>query len=156
MCAGISFSIDIIEPSELDQFFTPDEFRKQRKGDLIETFFWQNKPFLPVEENNSVHLYHWGNREEFLKMPKTGWAKIESIQDGRWDYLSPKAVCIPSIMGCEKKHWFKTPKGIKGVKVRYHNVTRVYLLTTKASQDFAEYTCHDRMPVGRIIYPVLK
>ena len=152
MCAGISFSIDQIEPYELDQFFTPEEFKKQRKGGLIETFFWHNKPFLPVEENGLVHLYHWGNQDGFLKMPKTGWAKIESVQDGRWDYLVPQAVRIPSLMGYEKKHWFKTPEGIKGVKVRYHNVIRVCLLTTKASQEFVAYTGHDRMPVGKIIY----
>ncbi len=153
MCAGITFPIDTIKPNELDQFFTPEEFGKQRKGDSVQTFFWQNKPFLPAEdESGEIHLYHWGNRDKFFKMPKTGWAKIESVQDGLWDWLAPKTVWIPSLMGYEKRKWFRTPEGIKGVRVRYHNITRVYLLTTKANQQFLQYTGHDRMPMGKIIY----
>lgn len=147
MCAGISFSIDKINPHELDRFFTPLEFEKQRKGDIIVTFFWQDKPFLTVEENQQINLYPWGNRDKNIKLPKTGWAKIESVQDGRWDWLAPKIVTIPSLMGYEKKKWFKTPSGIKAVKVRYHNLTRVYMLTTKATKNYLEFTGHDRMPV---------
>lgn len=147
MCAGISFSIDKINPKELDRFFTPLEFAKQRKGDLVMTFFWQVQPFLPVEEEGGVHLYKWGNRDKNIKLPKTGWAKIESVQDGRWDWLSPKIVTVPSYMGYEKKKWFKTPKGIKALKVCFHNLTRVYLLTTKPTLDYVKLTGHDRMPV---------
>ena len=152
MCAGISFYLDKINPHELDRFFTPEEFAKQRKGDIIQTFFWQEHPFLPVAEADGVKLYPWGNRDAGIKLPKTGWAKIESVQDGRWDWLAPQAVNIPSVMGYEKKKWFRTPDGVKGIKVRFHDTTRVYLLTAKASQVFLEYTGHDRMPVGKIIY----
>lgn len=152
MCAGLSFHIDDIRTEELDRFFTPEEFEKQRKGDMIETFFWQHRPFLPVEEEDGIHLYDWGNREAFTKLPKTGWAKLESIQDGKWDWLSPKRVIIPGLMGYEKKKWFKTPRGIIGIKVRYHNLTRVYIVTTKADQEFLRLTGHDRMPVGKINY----
>ena len=152
MCAGISFHIDKIDPSELDRFYEPDEFEKQRKGDRLESFIWQHRPFLPVEEDDGVHLYEWGNREPFVKLPKTGWAKLESIQDGRWDWLKPQRVIIPSSMGYERKKWFKTPDGLVGMKVRYHNLTRVYLVTTKADQSFRILTGHDRMPVGKINY----
>ena len=153
MCAGISFPIDTIDAFELDQFFSAEEYKKQRKGDSIQTFFWQSKPFLPAEdESGNIHLYHWGNRDNLLKMPKTGWARLESIQDGRWDYLAPKAVWVPSLMGYEKRKWFKTPAGLKGVRVRHHNITRIYMLTTKADQQFKEYTGHDRTPVGKIVY----
>ena len=153
MCAGISFPLDAIDPRELDQFFLPEEFAKQRKGDSVQTFFWQAKPFLPAEDESGViHLYHWGNRERTLHLPKTGWAKLESVQDGLWDYLSPKKVWIPSLMGYEKKKWFKTPEGVMGIRVRYHNIVRVYLLTIKATQAFARYTGHDRQPVGKVVY----
>lgn len=152
MCAGISFYIDKINPVELDQFFTGKEFQKQLKGRLVQSFFWQDKPFLPIQEDDGVKLYHWGNRDRMLKMPKTGWAKQESLQDGRWDWLAPKVVTIPSVMGYEKKKWFKTPEGIKAIKVRYHNIMRVYMITTKASSVFMEYTGHDRMPIGKLIY----
>jgi hypothetical protein len=152
MCAGISFKIDKINPDELDQFFLPAEFDKQRKGDLVETFYWQNKPFLPVEEIDGVRLYAWGNKDKNLRIPKTGWARIESVRDSLWDWLSPQKVIIPCEMGYEKRKWFKTPEGLAGVRVRYSNITRVYLLTTKADQQFMRYTGHDRMPVGKIEY----
>ncbi len=153
MCAGISFYIDKIDGRELDNFFLQEEFEKQRKGDLIQSFFWQNKPFLPVEEDDGVKLYHWGNRDRLLKLPKTGWAKQESLQDGMWDWLAPKIVKIPSFMGYEKRKWFKTPDGLKAVKVRYNNIVRVYIITTKASAVFQEYTGHDRMPaLSKIVY----
>lgn len=151
MCAGISFPIDKINPVELDQFFTRQEFEKQRRGDMVETFFWQAKPFLPVEENGLVHLYHWGNREISAALPKTGWAKIESLRDGLWDKFNPRKVLVPSAWGCEKKKWFKTPAGVAAVKVRYGEIVRVYLLTQKATLDFIDYTGHDRMPVGKLI-----
>jgi len=153
MCAGISFHIDNIDPHELDHFFTPEEYQKQRKGDLIETFYWQKKPFLPVEEDGVVHLYEWGNRDVGVKMPKTGWAKIESIQDGLWDWLSPKKVIIPISFGHEKRKWFKTPRGLTGIKVRFHNLTRVYLITAKADLTFISKIGHDRMPaLAKIVY----
>ncbi len=146
MCAGISFHIDNIDSPELDRFFTPEEYQKQRKGDLIETFYWQKKPFLPVEEEGEVHLYEWGNRESGIKLPKTGWAKIESVQDGLWDWLSPKRVVITSDYGYEKRKWFKTPRGLTGIKVRLNDSIRVYLLTAKADLDFKNRIGHDRMP----------
>jgi len=152
MCAGLSFHIDNINPKELLRFFTPEEFDKQRKGDTVQTFFWQHRPFLPIEEEGEVHLYDWGNRDKAIKLPKTGWAKIESVRDGRWDWLSPKIVKVPSTAGYEKRKWFKTPEGVQAVKVRYHNLTRVYLLTTKADQEFMKKINHDRQPVGKIVH----
>jgi len=153
MCAGISFHIDNINPHELDRFFTPQEYEKQRKGDLIEAFYWQNKPFLPVEEDGEVYLYEWGNREIGTKLPKTGWAKIESVQDGLWDWLAPRRVIIPSDFGYEKRRWFKTPRGLTGIKVRLNDSTRVYLLTAKADLEFKARIGHDRMPaLAKIVY----
>ncbi len=148
MCAGIQFPLDKIDPRELDRFVLPDDFEGHRKGDSFQAFFWDKQPFLPVEEADGVHLYPWGNRDALLKMPKTGWTKVESLQDGKWDYLMPKKVLIPCEFGYEKKKWFRTPVGLTGIKTRYHNVIRVYLLTEKADQNFINFTGHDRMPVS--------
>jgi hypothetical protein len=152
MCAGLSFHIDNLNRKELDRFYTPEEFVKQRKGDILEVFFWQKRPFLPVEEEDGIHLYDWGNRDATVKLPRTGWAKLESLRDGKWDWLSPQKIIIPADRGYEKRKWFKTPRGLSGIKVRYHNLTRVYLITEKASLDFIHLTGHDRMPVGKIVY----
>jgi len=152
MCGGISFSLDKIELAELNRFITPKEYEILRKGDSIQSFYWQRRPFLPVLEEGMVHLYDWGNREDEVKLPRSGWAKVEALRDGMWDWLAPKTVIIPCTMGYERRHWFKTPRGIKAVKIRYHNITRVYLLTQKSDRSFIALTGHDRMPVGDINY----
>ena len=118
----------------------------------LENFFWDARPFLPVEDEGEIHLYDWGNRERGERMPRTGWAKLESLRDGQWDWLSPKVVNIPAFTGYEKKKWFRIVGGIKAVKVRYHNIIRVYMITVKANQDFLRLTGHDRMPYAKIIY----
>lgn len=152
MCAGISFLIDVVRGRDLDRFLTDDELDKKRKGDLVESFYWDAKPYLPVYEDDEVNLYPWGDREGRSGLPKTGWAKIESVRDGIWNAYSPKKVLIPSYAGYEKRHWFKTPQGIQGIKVRIHNITRVYILTAKADRQFLRIIGHDRMPMGEIIY----
>ena len=152
MCAGLSFHIDHINSHELDRFMTGQELLDARKGDHLQVFFWQKKPFLAIDEDDGVHLYEWGNREKNLKLPKTGWARLESIRDGMWDWLSPKVVRVPADFGYEKKKWFRTPQGVKAVKIRYNNIIRVYLLTMKADQEYLQYTGHDRMPMGKIVY----
>jgi hypothetical protein len=151
MCGGISFNINKIDSWELDRFLTPHEFEILRKGDSVQSFFWQRRPFLPVLEGGGVHLYDWGNRDPELKLPKTGLAKVEALRDSQWDWLAPQVVKIPAIMGYQNRRWFKTPCGLKAIKVRYHNIVRVYLLTTKADREFLAYTGHDRMPIGEII-----
>jgi len=152
MCAGISFPISQIDDLELHRFLTSKQVAGRSDDGYLETFFWDARPFLPVLEEGKVHLYDWGNREKTLKMPRTGWAKIESLRDGQWDWLSPKAVTIPAFRGCEKKKWFRILGGIKAVKVRYHNIVRVYMITAKSDQNFLNLTGHDRMPYARIVY----
>jgi len=152
MCAGIAFYENIILSEEIPNFFNNNELSKSRKGRLLESFYWQRRPFLPVFENDSIHLYEWGNRDGLLKMPKTGWARIESLRDGFWDYLSPKTVEVPCLYGYEKKKWFRSPYGLKAVKVHFHNIYRVYLITDKADQLFQKIIGHDRMPIGKIEY----
>ena len=152
MCAGISFPLSLVDDNELHRFLTTKEIAGRADDGYLEIFFWDARPFLPVLEEGKVHLYDWGNREKDLKLPKTGWAMQESLRDGRWDWLSPKLVLIPAFMGSEKKKWFLTPEGIKAIKVRYHNITRVYMITSKASQEYLRFTGHDRMPMAKIVY----
>jgi hypothetical protein len=80
-------------------------------------------------------------------LPKTGWAKLESVQKGTWKWLQPESVTIPSVQGFEKKKWFKTPGGIQGIKVKYKDQTRVYMLTAPATKNYLRLTGHERMPL---------
>ena len=56
MCAGITFFLDKIDETELSRFLTKEEFLKQKKGRMLESFYWQKRPFLPVLEDGEVHL----------------------------------------------------------------------------------------------------
>ena len=152
MCSRIGFSVNLVNKGELSRFLSIKERPRLKKGEFIQSFFWRNKAFLPAEEEGLVKLYPWGSKDSLVKLPRGGCLKLESLRDGHLDWLTPKKIKIPSEMGYEKGHWFKTPKGLVGIKVRYHNLTRVYLLTMKASSVFHEYTGSKRMPVGTIRY----
>jgi len=99
--------------------------------------------FVP---RNDIHLYDWGNREKEVDLPKTGWARSESLAEGRWNYLHPKPIVIPAELGYEKKVWFDIWGTIEGVLVEKNGVIRAYMLTVPASAEYQAKTSHDRMP----------
>ncbi|MFH1668014.1 MAG: hypothetical protein ABH884_03270 [Candidatus Komeilibacteria bacterium] len=143
MCGGVGFRIERISENELRQFYSPDELKEIKNNGQATSFFWSAKPVLPVQEKNEVRLYNWGNRDKEIKLPTTGWAKQESLKQGKWNHLEPKIVNIVAEQGYEKGVWFKIKKGLKGVLVK----NRVYMLTQPADHDYQELTKHDRMPI---------
>jgi len=58
---------------------------------------------LPVQSKDKIQLLSWGNKDDDVKLPKTGWAKEESLCEGKWNYMHPKLVDIPIDAGYEKK-----------------------------------------------------
>jgi hypothetical protein len=147
MCAGISFPLEKIKEEELKSFYTPKEWQEYKNSKIARTYFWQKRPFLPIEENGEVRLYDWGNRDSKNDFPKTGWAKIESLRKGSWDWLNPLIVKIPSTQGCEKQKWFATPGGMQGIKVHQGKQIRIYMLTCPADVKYLKLTGHERMPL---------
>ena len=93
----------------------------------------------------------WGNKDKGIRLPKTGWAREESIKDGKWDYLYPEFVDIPIEDGYEKKTKFKLSSGTKGIVVQKGDDSRVYMITKSASQEYQNETGHDREPLGEKI-----
>ena len=93
----------------------------------------------------------WGNKDKDLKLPKTGWAREESVKQGKWNWLDPEFVDIPVDKGYEKKVWFDLPEGTKGVLVKSKDKKeeRVYMITKEASDKYEKKTKHDREPIGR-------
>lgn len=83
-----------------------------------------------------------------MKLPPTGWARSESLREGKWDYLHPEEVDIPVDQGYEKKTWFDFKNGTKGVVVKRGENERVYIVTREANKDYAQETGHDREPLG--------
>jgi hypothetical protein len=148
MCGGIFCNWDKISKDELKQFLSPEEFEKASKKDGFESYFWQKEPLLPVEDNGEIHLRRWGNRSSEINLPKTGWAKQESIDAGKWAHLNPKFIKIPAKRGIEKGVWFDIKSGgLQGVLVHKDQEERVYMITKPAEDDYQNLTSHNRQPI---------
>jgi hypothetical protein len=148
MCGGVGFKIKNIPDKELKKHYSPELIKRFKHKDRVESFFWHKDAVLPIKENGSTRLAHWGNKDEDVHLPKTGWARSESLQEGKWDYLKPEEVDIPIESGYEKKTWFDMPKGAKGVIVRKNSDERVYMITKEASEEYKKETGHGREPLG--------
>lgn len=148
MCGGIVYNIMKIPKSELRKFYSDDEIAKFEKKGQFESFFWSRQPVLPIEENGNIELKHWGNRDKNLNLPQTGWAKSESIDQGKWAHLKPKMVKIPFDKGYEKGVWFETKgKCFKGVLISKDKNERVYMITKPADNEYEKLTKHNRQPI---------
>jgi hypothetical protein len=146
MCGGVRFKYDErIEPA-LAAAYTPEQLAQARESGIVESVFWQPRPVLPALVDGDLRLFDWGNRDEALKLPKTGWVRVESLQAGKWNYLRPREVVIPAFQGVEKKVWFGIEHGIRGYLVHRGDEQRVYMLTLPPTPEYRALTGHDRMP----------
>jgi hypothetical protein len=147
MCGGVRFQLDGALAEQLREAYSPEQLREAQEAGSIVSVFWQPRPVLPAIVEGHLGLYDWGNREKDLKLPQTGWARLESLEAGKWNYLHPQEVLIPATQGLEKKVWFDIEQGIRGYLVRRGDIARVYMLTEAASEAYRARTGHDRMPV---------
>jgi hypothetical protein len=146
MCGGVRFTYDErLEPA-LAAVYTPEQLAQARESGVVQSVFWQPRPVLPALLEGDLQLFDWGNRDEALKLPKTGWVRIESLQAGKWNYLRPREVVIPALQGVEKKVWFTIEHGIRGFLVHRGDQQRVYMLTLPPTPEYRALTGHDRMP----------
>ena len=146
MCGGVRFKYDErLEPT-LSTIYTPEQLAQARESGVVQSVFWQPRPVLPAIVDGDLQLFDWGNRDESLKLPKTGWVRIESLEAGKWKYLRPHEVIIPAFQGVEKKVWFGIDHGIQGFLVQRGDRQRVYMLTLPPTPEYRALTGHDRMP----------
>lgn len=140
MCAGIEFNgrrVLFAEPSP--------QLPILLKGGAIDWAPW-GKPFAESVDKSA---------------PAGGWARLESIQAGKWKRYGAKPVLIVATAFMERDArgeaiWFPVAPGlaIQGAAIRRPNATlqaeqglevvRVYVVTVPALGDVAEV--HDRMP----------
>ena len=146
MCGGIRFKYDAALEPALAEVYSQEQLEKARASGVVESVFWQARPVLPALVDGKLALFDWGNRDESLKLPKTGWVRVESLEAGKWNYLRPKEVVIPAFQGVEKKIWFGIDEGIRGFLVKRGDEKRVYMLTLPPTPEYRELTGHDRMP----------
>ncbi len=148
MCGGAGFKIKNIPEEELKKHYSSQLVKRFKTTGRIESFFWYKDAVLPVQSGDKTQLLTWGNKDDDVRLPKTGWAKEESLREGKWNYMHPKLVEIPIDAGYEKKTWFNMPRGTKGVVVKRDSNERVYMVTKDASEEYRQQTGHGREPVG--------
>lgn len=152
MCSGVSFESRNLSEGELEKFYTPAQIRAVKKRGHVEQYFWQDKAFLPIVTRTGTQLKIWGNKTDDLLLPKTAWAKLESIRAGKWEHLNPKPVLLDITAGIENKFYFGLPEGTTGLMVRMEDQDIVYLVTKEADEEYKAKTGHSRQPLGKIVY----
>lgn len=146
MCGGVRFRYDERLAPTLAQVYSQEQLAEAHASGQILSVFWQARPVLPALLDGELRLFDWGNRDNTLKLPKTGWVRIESLEAGKWDYLRPRAVIIPVFQGLEKKVWFGIDQGLRGYLVQRGDLARVYMLTLPPTEEYQALTGHNRMP----------
>jgi hypothetical protein len=146
MCGGVRFKYDEKLEPMLSEIYSGEQLDAARTSGIVTSVFWQARPVLPAIIDDKLQLFDWGNRDEALKLPKTGWVRAESLEAGKWNYLRPKEIVIPAFQGVEKKIWFGIDHGIRGFLVRRGDERRIYMLTLPPTPEYRALTGHDRMP----------
>jgi hypothetical protein len=149
MCGGIATKLNQIPKSELKKYYDDRQIAMFVSDGEFKSNYWDKRPILPIMRGDRVELKDWGNRDDKIDLPKTGWAKQESVGDGKWNWLNPESVNILADKGVEKGVWFNfDDHSMPGLLVKKGDEERVYMLTQPADQNYLEKTGHDRMPVG--------
>jgi hypothetical protein len=125
-------------------------FRYQDKVQTV--YFARTKATLPVKlSNGEIKLVTWGRRQqEGGEMPLGGWARLQSIHDGKWSHYLPKPIRLPieKFMKTDfegKSHWYEVTKRqwVQGLLAKEEEEYRVYIVTIVPE---LLDVCHDRWP----------
>jgi putative SOS response-associated peptidase YedK len=110
---------------------------------------------LPVLTENGIEIMQWGKRkgeDPEVDVPVTGWARIASLSEGKWNAYHPQRVRIPALQWMEKdstktSHWFdmEPDSAMLGVKIVRGDRNFVYIVTRPATGIYQDV--HDRMPM---------
>jgi len=117
-------------------------------------YFPSQKAALPVlKKDGEIEWVTWGKRKEenAPEFPNGGWARLDSIKQGKWQRYHPRPVLIPIHSFMEKdadkiSHWFdmKPDEVLQGLLTIQDSVARVYVVTTDTPAEFSYI--HDRWP----------
>jgi hypothetical protein len=133
MCAGVQY----IEPT----------------GKEWKVYFPNPKAALPVALSNGVvEWVKWGRRkEEQAPFVQGGWARMDSIEAGKWKRYNPQYVTVAAQSFMEKdaekvSHWIDIPQGlaIQALVVQYELDKRLYIVTEDTPPEYS--WVHDRWP----------
>lgn len=108
MCGGVLYSVD----RQQSQTYFPNPYVK-----------------LPVRKRSGgIELLPWGHRQRQPgKLPMGGWARHESIQEGRWDRwnLTPVKLVVDEFM--EKDHSSSSDGCFRGLSCRLRVAQHVHM-----------------------------
>lgn len=123
-------------------------------GKLWKVYFPSPKAALPVQQpDGSVEWVKWGRRkEESAKgFIQGGWARIDSIRQGKWECMNPRPALLAVEAFMEKdaernSHWIAVPEGkaVQGLLATLNDETRLYVVTEDTPPEYA--WVHDRWP----------
>ncbi|MGY8770314.1 MAG: hypothetical protein ACKVH8_18000 [Pirellulales bacterium] len=151
MCTGIALDRQDVSDHLIEEYDLQQQLTTRAEGDRqeVQFRFQDKKARLPVQNGPQLMVLEWGNRDnKASRLPKTGWCRLESLEEGRWRWLSPQEVTIPASFGLEKGVWFQINEGMKGVSVQDETGhSHVYMLTQESSHYYRTMTHHSRMPV---------
>ena len=149
MCTGIAMLQAAFGPGFFEEFGLEERLAYRDGQAEVRFLFGDPIAQLPVLIENQLSIIEWGNRnDKTSKLPRTGWCRQESLEAGKWRWLSPAPVVIPASYGLEKSVWFPIREGMCGVIVKdKQEQPHVYMLTQAASEPYHRMTGHARMPV---------
>jgi len=129
------------------------KFRDKLKADKEWTIYFPNpKAALPIANpDGTIEWVKWGRRkEEEAPFVQGGWARLDSILDGRWERYNPRPVKLAVHAFMEKdetkaSHWIDVPPGLAvEALVIERGEKRVYVVTEDTPLEFS--WVHDRWP----------
>ena len=122
-------------------------------------YFPSPKAALPVlRKNGEIEWVTWGKRKEEPErfFAPGGWARLDSVQAGKWQRFHPRPVLLPVQSFMEKdherqSHWIDVPAGqlMQGLLATHEDQARVYVVTTDTPAEY--HWIHDRWP--RLVQP---
>lgn len=126
----------------------------RHEGKTVTTYFPNPKAALPVlRRDGGRELLPWGRRNEQPgALPPGGWARLDSIKQGRWDRYHPRPVRLEVGEFMEKDHaghsrWYPLEPGewLQGLVATQDDEQRVYVVTLVPTEA-AQRAIHDRWP----------
>ena len=121
-------------------------------GELVNVYFPNPRATLPVlTKQGQWVMLPWGRRKtQTGNLPMGGWARLESIHQGRWNQYFAKPIKLVASAFMEKdiegvSHWYPVIQGqyLQGLLARYDNERRVYVVTITPKRADA---LHERWP----------
>ena len=141
MCQAIRFMKDEFSDEVLQKYHL------EVSGNEVRVYCTKKDSLLPVFLNGQNQLVKWGSKEN-LKIPRTGFCKIESFDAGKWLWLHPLPVTIIASSALVNGVWFQVKQGIRGLFLTSERGTEhCYMLTQPSTHYFRTMTGAERMPV---------